>query len=304
MSSSPDSKQTSRRKGKRKVKQAFANHISAIAQSEDGAAAVLSESKESSAAAAILLDENNYPKKRFFRSRAHCNPLSHNDGFDYPETPDHAEWAVSYPKIEESLRHVRILDIGMGFGGLTVALAKLFPDKLVLGMEIRAKLCEYVRLRIEALRLEHVGEYQNAACLRSNCMRYLPNFFFKGQIEKMFFCFPDPHFKAKNHRRRIVSHNLLTEYAYFIKPGGRLYTITDVHELHLWHVEKCTDHPYFERIPDEEVLRDDPAVQAMIDTTEEGIKVERNNGNKHYAVFRRREESEVSNFESAYTFFG
>ena len=50
---------------------------------------------------------------------------------------------------------MRIVDMGMGFGGLTVALAKLFPDQLVLGMEIRAKLCEYVRLKIDALRLEH-----------------------------------------------------------------------------------------------------------------------------------------------------
>jgi hypothetical protein len=27
------------------------------------------------------------PLKRFFRSRAHCNPLSHNDGFHYPLSP-------------------------------------------------------------------------------------------------------------------------------------------------------------------------------------------------------------------------
>ena len=63
-----------------------------------------------------------------------------------------------------------------------------------------------MRLRIEALREEHKTSgqhhYQNAACLRSNCMRYFPNFFAKGQLEKIFFCFPDPHFKAKNHRRR------------------------------------------------------------------------------------------------------
>ena len=26
-------------------------------------------------------------------------------------------------------------------------------------------------------------------------MKYLPNFFRKGQLEKMFFLFPDPHFK-------------------------------------------------------------------------------------------------------------
>lgn len=57
-------------------------------------------------------------------------------------------------------------------------------------------------------------------------MRYLPNFFVKNQLEKIFFCFPDPHFKAKNHRRRIISDILLTEYAYFLEPNGRLYTVT------------------------------------------------------------------------------
>jgi tRNA (guanine-N7-)-methyltransferase len=89
-----------------------------------------------------------------------------------------------------------------------------------------------VRLRIEALRKENPGEYQNAACLRANSMIYLPNYFNRGQLEKMFFCFPDPHFKNKNHRRRIVSTTLLSEYAYFLAEGGLLYTITDVEDLH------------------------------------------------------------------------
>ena len=57
-------------------------------------------------------------------------------------------------------------------------------------------------------------------------MRYLPNFFEKNQLEKIFFCFPDPHFKAKNHRRRIISDILLTEYAYFLAPNAKLYTVT------------------------------------------------------------------------------
>lgn len=30
------------------------------------------------------------PLKRYFRSRAHCNPLSHNDGFRYPLSPEAA----------------------------------------------------------------------------------------------------------------------------------------------------------------------------------------------------------------------
>jgi tRNA (guanine-N7-)-methyltransferase len=113
--------------------------------------------------------------------QAHCNPLSHNDSFKYPVKPSAADWAFYYPNIEPENRVVRHVDVGMGYGGLTVALATLFPDKLVLGMEIRAKLCEFVRLKIEALRSSGSSAYQNASCMRTNCMRYLPNYFVKGE---------------------------------------------------------------------------------------------------------------------------
>ena len=46
----------------------------------------------------------------------------------------------------------------------------------------------------------------------------------------------DPHFKASNHRRRIINSSLLTEYAFVLAPGGLLYTITDVEELGIWMV--------------------------------------------------------------------
>lgn len=39
-----------------------------------------------------------------------------------------------------------------------MALGALFPDKLTLALEIRPKVTEYVRLRIEALRAEHPGQ--------------------------------------------------------------------------------------------------------------------------------------------------
>jgi tRNA (guanine-N7-)-methyltransferase len=114
------------------------------------------------------------------RVQAHCNPLSNNNSFQYPLSPATADWSPYYPNIPEDNRIVRHVDVGMGYGGLTVALATLFPDKLVLGMEIRAKLVEYVKLKIEALRTEGSSAYQNASCMRTNCMRYLPNYFTKG----------------------------------------------------------------------------------------------------------------------------
>jgi tRNA (guanine-N7-)-methyltransferase len=231
------------------------------------------------------------PCKKHFRQRAHCNPLSNNDGFDYPLRPEEMDWSPYFPDIANV--HVDFVDIGCGFGGLTVALAKLFPSKVTLGMEIRPKVCEFVKLRCESLRKEFPGQYQNGSAMRTNCMRYLPNFFGKHQFEKMFFCFPDPHFKTKNHRRRIISESLLTEYAYFLKPGGRLYTITDVEDLHKWHVNKCDNHPLYERLDDGIVLKEDPCVMAMIEETEEGKKVARTGGQKFYAVYRRIHEHEL-----------
>jgi tRNA (guanine-N7-)-methyltransferase len=118
-------------------------------------------------------------------------------------------------------------------------------------------------------------------------MRYLPNFFKASQLEKIFICFPDPHFKAKNHRRRIVNVCMLSEYAYLLKPGGRLYTVTDVEELHKWHVDKCDHHRAFRRLPDEEVLLHDPCVRAILEDTEEGKKVARNKGSKYFAIYER-----------------
>ena len=82
-----------------------------------------------------------------------------------------------------------------------MSLATTFPDKLMIGMEIRTKVCEYVHQKILALRSTAAGTdnpdaYQNISVCRANTMRYAVNFFGKAQLEKVFICFPDPHFKV------------------------------------------------------------------------------------------------------------
>lgn len=68
-----------------------------------------------------------------------------------------------------------------------VTLSPLFPDTLMLGMEIRVKVADYVQDRIKALRQQNPGQYENVACIRSNAMKYLPNFFHKGQVRSVTF---------------------------------------------------------------------------------------------------------------------
>lgn len=167
-----------------------------------------------------------------------------------------------------------------------VELSPLFPDTLILGLEIRVKVSDYVQDRIRALRAAPGGGYQNIACLRSNAMKHLPNFFCKGQLTKMFFLFPDPHFKRTKHKWRIISPTLLAEYAYVLRVGGLVYTITDVLELHDWMCTHFKGHPLFEHVPLEE-LSEDPIVGHLGTSTEEGKKVLRNGGKNFPAIFRR-----------------
>ena len=107
-------------------------------------------------------------------------------------------------------------------------LSNTFPDKLILGMEIRDKLCNFVAEKIRGYRIENPGKYNNVSVVRTNTMRHLCQYFERESLEKIFVCFADPHFKAKNHRRRIINTGFLSEYAYLLKDGGRIYCITDV----------------------------------------------------------------------------
>jgi tRNA (guanine-N(7)-)-methyltransferase len=139
--------------------------------------------------------------------------------FASPSHPSKMDWSTHFPlhipppsaaPSKAPAKRVTVADIGCGFGGLIVSLATKLPDTLMLGLEIRLQVTEYVTERITALRKQSTeagrdGEYGNISVLRANAMKFLPNFFEKGQLEKVFFCFPDPHFKARKHKARIVS---------------------------------------------------------------------------------------------------
>ncbi|XP_049532357.1 tRNA (guanine-N(7)-)-methyltransferase [Anopheles darlingi] len=224
------------------------------------------------------------PQKRFYRQRAHSNPIA-DHSFEYPTSPEQYDWSKLYPDIGD--RRVEFADIGCGYGGFLVTLGETYPDKLAVGMEIRVKVSDYVMDRIEALRARNPGAYRNIACIRTNAMKHLPNFFRKHQLEKLFFLYPDPHFKKAKHKWRIINTALLTEYAYVLRPGGKIYTVTDVSELHDWMCKYIENHPCFERLSEAEISEDILAPK-LLDSSEEGQKVTRNEGDKFMAIFRRK----------------
>ncbi|KAL8275481.1 hypothetical protein Esti_000432 [Eimeria stiedai] len=151
------------------------------------------------------------PKKAEYRQRAHCNPLA--DSFlTYPPSPDFVDWRKHFPKPfgAPPPQHLCLntadypvdyedpvpaefngeagpapdfLDVGCGFGGLLISLAPRFPEALIMGLEIREKVTNYVGERIKALRQEHQGDglYQNVSVIRTNATKFLLNYFRRGQ---------------------------------------------------------------------------------------------------------------------------
>ncbi|KAK5115973.1 tRNA (guanine-N(7)-)-methyltransferase (tRNA(m7G46)-methyltransferase) [Meristemomyces frigidus] len=262
--------------------------------------------------------EGEMPQKKFYRQRAHANPFSDHD-LTYPACPAAMNWSTHYPafvattatpasipeaddraaRTEDANEYghptltqpISIADIGCGYGGLLFALAPLHPSTLLLGLEIRTAVTSFVQQKTLALRTQHAttGLYQNASCIRANTMKFLPNFLPRSTLKKIFLCFPDPHFKARKHKARIVSPTLISEYAFVLKPGGKVYTITDVEDLHDWMLGHFSQHESFERVGEEEVEADE-CVAVMKEETEEGRKVQRNGGVKYVAVWRRVED--------------
>lgn len=253
--------------------------------------------------------------KRDFRARAHSNPLNDGIGFDAPLNPSSFEKELSelFGKDRSEDRtscSVHWCDVGCGYGCLLGSLSVAFPDRNMIGFEIRDRVSEFCRKRVAELRREYdaaeeelkslstndsdkkrpeehlLHSYRNVAFVRTNAMRFMPNYFGKASLEKVFFCYPDPHFKKRRHRQRIVSDQLLAEYAYILAPGGIAYFVTDVPDLYQWMDERFERFPLFRRRTSEEIAAD-PIVPFVRDMTDEAAIVDKSDRSKMDGSFVR-----------------
>lgn len=98
--------------------------------------------------------------------------------------PKDFNWATKHYPAFNIDRKVEFADIGCGYGGLLFSLSPIFPDKLILGMEIRVKVEEFVNEKIEVMRskaetdivgkggIAVPGAYQNISVMRMNAQKY------------------------------------------------------------------------------------------------------------------------------------
>ncbi|RVD93344.1 S-adenosylmethionine-dependent protein [Tubulinosema ratisbonensis] len=217
----------------------------------------------------------NNPKKKDFRPRAHANPFG--DVFmEIPENPEVINWNEHF----DSSDSPNFIDIGCGYGRFLIELSEKYKNKQVCGLELRSSVALFAKKKIEALNIK------NACVFHTNAMFFLPNFFKKNSLEKIFILFPDPHFKKKKQKARIVCYQMTHIFDYLLKDEGKIYISTDVEELFEYMCESFINNKVFRRLSEMECLRDD-IYEMTFTRTDESTRAAVKTGKTFATIFEK-----------------
>jgi tRNA (guanine-N7-)-methyltransferase len=132
------------------------------------------------------------------------------------------------------------LEIGYGRGMFLLGRAAAAPEAYLLGIEIKKKLAYQVAQRCERVGLTHVRAF--AGDVRVVLPAARPD----GVLARVFMHFPDPWWKKRHTKRRLLGEELLDQLARLLRPGGELFIQTDVEERAQEGLEQLREHVAFE----------------------------------------------------------
>jgi tRNA (guanine-N7-)-methyltransferase len=135
------------------------------------------------------------------------------------------------------------VEIGPGRGGFALDHARLHPESELVLIETRRSDCELIRERARKRGLGNVQVYQGDAKL------LLPRMFLPGALSAVHVHFPDPWWKKRHHKRRMVDVGLALLLRRLLAPGGLVDFRTDV-EGYAREAEQTWLEAGFEKLPD------------------------------------------------------
>ncbi|NDW10274.1 tRNA (guanosine(46)-N7)-methyltransferase TrmB [Dysgonomonas sp. 520] len=111
-----------------------------------------------------------------------------------------------------------VLELGCGKGEYTVGLAKLFPEKNFIGVDIKgARMWSGAKKSLE-------DNMTNVAFLRTH-IELITNFFEENEVSEIWITFPDPQMNKVN--KRMTSTRFMKTYRQILKPQGIVHLKTD-----------------------------------------------------------------------------
>ncbi len=145
--------------------------------------------------------------------------------------PLKGKWHTDYFKNSNPI----VLELGCGKGEYSVGLAKHYPNKNFIGVDIKGSRM-FVGAK-EALD-ENLG---NVAFLRTK-IDFIDAYFEAGEVDEIWLTFSDP--QPVKPRKRLTSEQFIARYRRILKPGGIVHLKTDSDILFESTEEQIKEHGY------------------------------------------------------------
>lgn len=123
-----------------------------------------------------------------------------------------------------------VLELACGKGEYSVGLAKMFPEKNFIGVDLKGnRIWRGARTGVD----EGIA---NLAFLRIQ-IEDIVDFFGEHEVDEIWITFPDPQPQDSREKKRLTFPGFLDRYRTFLKPGGKINLKTDNDGLYLYTVE-------------------------------------------------------------------
>ena len=130
------------------------------------------------------------------------------------------DWSIAFG------RQARLeVDLGCGRGHYAFARALARPERNVVAIESRIKWVGLLRQRAKEQKV------LNLRAIRCDASMDLPLLFDKASVEGFSIFHPDPWWKKRHRKRRLVRPELVDQWAQMLTPGGWIFVQTDVPDL-------------------------------------------------------------------------
>ncbi|HXI59899.1 MAG TPA: hypothetical protein VNO55_27720 [Polyangia bacterium] len=101
------------------------------------------------------------------------------------------------------------------------------PGRSCVGIEIRREVVARANKACQAAGLTNVHS------VFANISVDMPRLFAPGSVQRFFLNFPDPWWKSRQHKRRVVSAGLIADMVQALAPGGEIFVQTDIFAIAL-----------------------------------------------------------------------
>ena len=190
--------------------------------------------------------------------RRKLDKFKDNDQSDYVIQPGKdifenikGKWRETYFRNDNPL----ILELACGRGEYTIGLARVFPERNFVGVDIKGP-------RIwRGMKIAEEKSLRNVGFLRGH-IQNLEDFFEENEVDGIWITFPDPRPKGRDERRRLTHERFLEMYGKILKPGGWLCLKTDNEGLFDYSLEVLSnwnnvlDLEYTSDLYNSELLKD------------------------------------------------